>query len=164
MYKTLLRMLSLVACVSVWLSPLVRADLIDDLSRNPEVRGARISPTGEYLAVLKEEDDQRVVAVFTFPKMKLINVVDFPGRSEVGNYWWVNDERLLFNIAVDWGNREDDVSYGELYAVNADGKRGKYLFGMRGEQLGETKSRLNNVSRALASAQYWSSEIPCSAP
>ncbi len=130
------------------------ADLVDDWSKNPEVRGAKISPQGDYLAVVKDEDDQQVVAVFSFPAMKLLNVVDFPGRSEVGNYWWVNDERLLFQVNVDWGNREDDVSYGELYAVNADGKKGKYLYGLRGNQLRDTKSRVNSVQTAYARASF----------
>lgn len=138
-----------IACL---LAATVHADLVDDWSKNPELRGAKISPTGEYLAVVKDEDDQRVVAVFEFPAMKLINVIDPPGKSEVGNYWWVNNERLLISVAVDWGNREEDVSYGELYAVNANGKRGKYLFGLRGDQGDSKKSRVSSVKQEFGSA------------
>ncbi len=130
------------------------ADLIDDLAKRAEVSQVRFSPTGEYLTAVKEEDGKRVVAVFTYPDMDLINVIDFPGRSEVGAYWWVNEERILVSVAVDWGNREADSRYGELYAVNADGKKGKYLFGLRGNQSAKTKSRLNQVSREFASASY----------
>ena len=130
----------------------VRADLVDDFSRNPDVLSAKISPTGEYLAVMKEEEEQNVVAVFTFPAMKLINVIDFPGKNEVGNYWWVNDERILVSIMFDWAGYEDERSYGELYAVNADGKRGKYLFGLRGDQAGNTRSRVSQVSRRTEAA------------
>ena len=129
-----------------------RADIVDDLAKKPEIVSAKISPTGEYLAVLKEEEDKRVVAVFAFPDMQLINVVDFPGRSEVGEYDWVNDERLLFSIAVDWGNREDDVQYGELYAVNADGKKGKYLFGIRGGSATRAGTRVQKVQTEFAAA------------
>ncbi len=143
---------ALAVLMSVLSMPVAQANLVDDWSRNPEVRGARISPTGEYLAIVKDEDDQRVVAVFEFPAMKLINVIDFPGRSEVGNYWWVNDERLLVSVAVDWNNREEDVSYGELYAVNANGKKGKYLYGLRGDQADSTKSRVSSVRREFGSA------------
>jgi dipeptidyl aminopeptidase/acylaminoacyl peptidase len=131
-----------------------RADLVDDLARKPDVLSARLSPTGEYLAVMKEEGTKRVVAVFQFPKMKLINVIDFPGRSEVGSYWWVNDERILTSVAVDWDRFEEDVSYGELYAVNANGKKGKYLFGIRGDQSGKAKSRTTTVSTEYASAAF----------
>ncbi len=143
---------ALAVLMGMLLGSAVQANLVDDWSRNPEVRWAEISPTGEYLAVLKEEQDERVVAVFEFPAMKLINVIDFPGRSEVGNFWWVNDERILVRVDVDWSFREDDVSYGELYAVNADGKRGKYLFGLRGNQANTNKSRVSSVTQEFGSA------------
>ena len=132
----------------------VAADLIDDLARNPEVRAARISPTGEYLAVMKEEEAQNVVAVFTFPEMKLINVIDFPGKNEVGRFWWVNNERILVSVAIDWDRSEEDVGHGELYAVNADGKRGKYLYGRRGNMSGKAKSRTNQVTTEYAAASF----------
>ena len=126
----------------------------NDFARLPEIWDAKISPQGDYLAVEKEEDERRVVAVFTYPKLDLINVIAFPGKNEVGDFWWVNDERILVQIAVDWGNREDDVSYGELYAVNADGTRGKYLFGLRGDSLTKTKSRVQKVSTEYGSASF----------
>ena len=31
----------------------------------------------------------------------MISVVNFSGHSEAGNYWWVNDERLLVREDVD---------------------------------------------------------------
>ena len=130
------------------------ADLVDDFSRNPDVISAKISPTGEYLAVMKEEEEQNVVAVFTFPAMKLINVIDLPGKNEVSNYWWINDERILVSVMFDWAGFEDERSYGELYAVNADGKRGKYLFGIRGDGQGATKSRVRQVARRTESATF----------
>ena len=147
MLKSLVAFLAVTFCLS--------AHAYDDsFAKIPEIQGARISPTGEYLAVVKEEDERRVVAVFEFPKMELINVIAFPGKNEVGNFWWVNDDRILVRVDVDWGNREQDISYGELYAVNADGTRGKYLFGLRGDQLGETKSRIQRVTVEYGSASF----------
>ena len=151
LWRARICLLSSLLCSLFWLPP-VAADLVDDLTRKPEVLNASISPTGEYLAVLKEEAGKRVVAVFAFPSMKLSTVVDFPGRSEVGTYRWVNHERLLFSIAVDWGNREDDVEYGELYAVNANGKKGKYLFGLRGGAADIGASRVQKVRTQFAGA------------
>ena len=127
---------------------------VDDYVRIPEVRRAVISPTGEYLAVVKDEDQRRVLAVFEFPKMKLINVVSFPGKNEVGRFWWANDERLLIDIALDLDSREDDVGRGELYAVNADGTKGKYLFGIRGDLMNKGgSSRVQRVRSEAAAAR-----------
>ena len=143
----------MIICFGLSVGP-AQASLVDGLAKNAEISDAKISPTGEYLAVLKEEDGKRKIFVFEFPAMKLINIIDAPGRSEVGTYRWVNDERLLLSISVDWGNREDDIGYGELYAVNADGKKGKYLFGVRGDQNADIKSRTSKVKQEFASAQY----------
>lgn len=140
--------------LTLFSSSFAAANLVTDLARKAEVMSAKISPGGDYLAVMKDEDDRRVVAVFSFPDMKLINVIAFPGKNEVGNYWWVNDERILTSIAVDYGNREQDTTYGELYAVNADGKKGKYLFGYRGDQLGATDTRVNRVTTERAWGRY----------
>ncbi|MEM7079641.1 MAG: S9 family peptidase [Pseudomonadota bacterium] len=131
----------------------VAAEYYSDWLKPREILNAKISPQGDYIAALKEEDERRQLAIFEYPAMKLIHVVSLPGKNEVGNYWWVNDERVLIRVDYDWGNREDDVSYGELYAVNADGKKGKYLFGFRGDQNGRTKSRVSKVSTTAASAR-----------
>ncbi len=145
-------MLKYVLIVLILLPGVTHADLVDDLARRPDTLAAKLSPQGDYIAVLREEGAKRVVAVFEFPAMELVNVVDFPGRNEVGDYWWVNDERLLFSVAVDWGNREEDLIYGELYGVNADGRKGQYLFGIRGDSGRSGQSRTQRVRTSFAGA------------
>lgn len=148
--RLLLKPALLLAVMS--LSVPVAAEYYADWLKPREIINARISPQGDYLAALKEENERRVLAVFSYPAMKLINVVSFPGKNEVGTYNWVNDERLLIRVDYDVGNREEEISYGELYAVNADGKKGKYLFGFRGGQNNKTQTRVSKVSQTPASA------------
>lgn len=107
------------------------ADLLKDLSRSPEVLGAKLSPTGEYIAVLREIDDKRTVVMFTFPAMKPLSVMEFPGRNEVGNYWWVNNERVVASVLFERDRYEEERGYGELYGMNVDGTRGEHLYGLR---------------------------------
>ncbi len=126
---------------------------VDDFVKRPEVLRAKISPTGDYLAVLKEEEGERVLATFGFPSMKLLDVVNFPGKSEVGNMWWVNDERLLIQITIDLDSREEDIGFGELYAVNADGTKGKYIFGRRGDGMSDKRSRVQRVASTATAAR-----------
>ncbi|MGK0223167.1 MAG: pimeloyl-ACP methyl ester carboxylesterase [Limisphaerales bacterium] len=125
---------------------------VDDFAKNREVLGASISPTGEYLAVIKEEDGERVLATFSYPQMELLDVVNFKGKSEVGRVWWANNDRLLIRINIDFDRREEDSSYGELYAVNVDGTKGKYLYGFRADGMTDKRSRVQTVRRNLASA------------
>ena len=125
---------------------------VDDFAKNREVQGASISPTGKYLAVIKEEEGEQVLATFSYPQMELLDVVNFKGKSEVGRVWWAINERLLIRIDVDFDRREEDSSYGELYAVNADGTKGKYLFGFHADGMTDKRSRVQTVRRSLASA------------
>ena len=65
------------------------ADLIRDLARNAEILDVQLSPTGEYLGVLRELEDKRTAVFFSFPSMKPLSVMEFPGRNEVGDFWWL---------------------------------------------------------------------------
>ena len=124
----------------------------DDFARIPEVQGAALSPTGEYLAVAKEEEGQRLVAVFKYPAMELIHVIDLKGKYDVGRFWWANDERILVLVNFELGNQEEELTRGELYAVNADGSKGKYLFGIGARHNQKTNSRVQRVKREAAAA------------
>ncbi|MEQ9452872.1 MAG: prolyl oligopeptidase family serine peptidase [Pseudomonadales bacterium] len=141
-------LLGLTICLSV-----SAYGFVDDFVKPPEVQGARISPTGEYLAVVKEEEGERVLATFAYPSMKLLDVVNFPGKNEVGNFWWANDERLVMTVLVDWDRSESESFFGELYAVNVDGTKGKYLFGLRGDGMTDKRGRVQRVTTEYAAAR-----------
>ena len=103
----------------------------EDFAKNPDVLRTRISPSGEYLATLRIVDDKRVVAVLSFPEMEIQGVMSFPGRNQVLSFRWVNDERIVGSVTRDFGRFEFLSASGELFGMNADGGRGKHLFGYR---------------------------------
>lgn len=127
----------------------------DDYARPLEIRQAEISPKGDYISILKEEDGKQIVAVLTYPDMELINVIDPPANTEVGDYAWVNDDRILVQFAFELPYSEEERSAGELYAVNADGSKGKYLFGFRADYAGggQPKSRVQRVEAQTEAAR-----------
>jgi dipeptidyl aminopeptidase/acylaminoacyl peptidase len=137
---------------------LSQADILEELARNPEVLDAKLSPQGEYIAVLREVNDKRTVVSFTFPGMKPLSVMDFPGRNEVGNFWWVNDDRLVASVNFKRDQFEDELSWGELYGMNVDGSRGEHLFGLRaqsGAKSGRLTSKRNELGSARILNQLW---------
>ena len=80
--------LALLLLAPVLLAPaFANADLLKDLARNAEIIDVQLSPTGEYLGVLREDDDKRTAVFFSFPAMKPLSVMEFPGRNEVGQFW-----------------------------------------------------------------------------
>lgn len=124
---------------------------IEDFAKRPDVLKARLSPKGDYLAVLRIVEDKRVVAVLAFPKLELSAVMSFPGNNQVHDFRWVNDERLVGSVTRDFGRFEFLLPSGELFGMNADGSRRKHLFGIRA---GDTKapSATRQAKPAAASA------------
>ena len=108
-----------------------QTSIIEDLARNAEILSAKISPQGDYLGVLRIADDKRSLVIFSFPGMKFSSQLSFPDRDEVGNFWWVNDERIVASVIRQSAYLEGGRSTGELFGMNADGKKKQYLFGYR---------------------------------
>ncbi len=129
-----------------------QADMIKDLARNAEILSAKISPRGDYLGVLRESESKREVVIFTFPEMKFSSLLNYRGRHEVGNFWWVNDERILASVSQNSNAREEARSTGELFGMNADGTKRTLLFGFRAGANKTTVGRTRKVKNEYASA------------
>jgi len=128
------------------------ADIIEDLARNAEIMSAKISPQGDYIGVLRIAQDKRSLVIFKFPEMKLSTQLSFPEQDEVGNFWWVNDDRVVISIAQQSVRLEGSGSTGELFGMNADGSKKKYLFGYRAGSGGRTGRVKQKVQTDRASA------------
>ncbi len=131
---------------------LAHADIIEDLARNAEILSAKISPQGDYIGVLRIAQDKRSLVIFKFPEMKLSTHLSFPDHDEVGDFWWVNDDRVVISIAQQSVRLEGSGSTGELFAMNADGSKKKYLFGYRAGTGGRTGRLKKKVKTERASA------------
>ena len=104
-----------------------------ELAAQAEFRQAEISPDGKYLAVDVVHEERRALAVLTTPDLEVVSVSGFYD-AEVGGFEWINSERLVMTILRKRAGREAPGSYGEIYAVNADGSAPKYLYGINAEE------------------------------
>jgi len=123
----------------------------EDFARNPEILKARISPTGNHLAVLRIVDDKRVVGVLSHPGLMLTGVMSFPGDNQVLDFWWVNDDRIIASVTRDYGSTEYLNPTGELFGMDADGSRSRHLFGYRAGD-GQAMSAAKKTTRRYAYA------------
>ena len=105
----------------------------EQLAAKPEFRQAEISPDGKYLAVDVVHEERRALAVLATEDLEVIKVSGFYD-AEVGAFGWVNDERIVMTIVRKRYGREAPGSYGEIYAVNADGSAPKYLYGINADE------------------------------
>ncbi|MCL1050820.1 S9 family peptidase [Shewanella abyssi] len=120
-------------------------------SRGAEFSNLKISPAGDFIGAITSHDGKDKLLILDAKTKKLHHVVFFPGNAQVGNYQWVNNDRLVLQKEYLKGWQDHPVYYGELYAVNADGSKSTYLFGYNGgEQQTGSHIKKNKAIRATA--------------
>lgn len=109
---------------------------VADFVRDDTFEDLKISPTGQYLAMsvnLTEADgkSKRVLVVRDRASGKLLGHFNLAGSTEVQDFWWANDHRLLISVGEKSGLLERPQPTGELYAMDADGNNQGILIGYR---------------------------------
>ncbi|WP_342117956.1 S9 family peptidase [Pseudoduganella sp. OTU4001] len=105
------------------------ADLppIEAFFENPAFTGARLSPSGRYLAAkIAKKGGRSMLAVVDLTTRKAEAVAGF-NDLDVNHVRWVNDERLLFDIADLRAAQGQIYAAPGLYAVNRDGSKFRQL-------------------------------------
>lgn len=118
-------------------APAAAQHSVEDLIRKESFLEIKISPTGEYLAATVPLDRKTVLAILRRADNKIVASLALPGdRSQVADFWWVNDERVLISAAQKIGALEMPSLTGDLYAINVDGSRGGILVGQSVQSAG----------------------------
>jgi dipeptidyl aminopeptidase/acylaminoacyl peptidase len=118
---------------------------IEHFFDNPRYWGALLSPDAKSLAVVVNTDNTREKLVVIDLVTNKLNVVAYFPRADIGQFDWVNNNRLVLSQA-DKRIGEGDVQYGPgVYAVDRDGKNFRTLVGVGAE----TSSERRGVSSIL---------------
>lgn len=123
------------------------ADAASDYSRSPEIRSARLSPSGHRLALLVAgQDGADRLAVMDLDARRDIRGVAGFARARIVDMAWVNDERLVYQ-AVDFSDGVELPSNGAgVFAVNHNGSDPRPLIAWRH---GNNSTGTRIVSRVL---------------
>lgn len=105
---------------------------VEDFARRPKFTDAKISPTGEYLAVSVPQDDQTGLVIIRLADMKITGGARGGLRTHVADFWWVNPNRIVVALANQYGALDRLHLNGELMGVNADGSGLLHLYGYLG--------------------------------
>lgn len=124
---------------------------LDNLIRPLDVEQVKISPTGEYLAIRKVHEGERILVFMSISPLKVTGVLRFRGSDEVGDFYWANDKRVVANVISRQAALEAPVSYGSLYAIDFDGSNGKNIFGWATGSRAES-TRIKQVDPTYAHA------------
>lgn len=94
---------------------------VEQFFQNPAFYGAALSPNGRSLAInVASKGGHSRLAVVDLQTMKPTVVASFDDAG-VGQFRWVNDHRLVFDIATEREAQGDVKMNRGLFAVNADG-------------------------------------------
>jgi len=107
-------------------SPMAQASspyTVADFVTRPAYGTAKISPTGEYLAITVDMGDQDVLTILRTSDLQILKVNQLPDKKSVGSYYWISPERIMFNAVKKMGGYAQPFALGEWYAVNADGSQ-----------------------------------------
>jgi len=95
----------------------------------------QISPDGKHLAVtVRIPDGKRRIPKLNFyslPDLKLENSAGMEAFVVPVDYHWVSNTRLVLELGLEVGSREQPQATGEVVAMEFDGSRQKYLFGYK---------------------------------
>jgi len=96
---------------------------VEHFFENNAFGGALLSPNGMYLAVRLSKPGRREFLAVVELESKAARVVAEYKDADVGDFQWVNDERLVYNLR-DLTDNFTAIDYGPgLFAVDRDGGR-----------------------------------------
>lgn len=92
----------------------------------------RISSRGSYVAVSADlGSDYHGIMVFRLADMSQTAFIKLPKYELPIEIHWVSDTRLVYVKGGKWGAREQPYDFGEIIAMDFDGKDHTYIFGYK---------------------------------
>ncbi len=91
----------------------------------------KVSPDGKHFAVALDVEGKRTLAFLSSENMSYVGGTKLPRLSEVGEFYWANNERIITTVLKKEAWREQAISYGELFATNIDGTLANMIYGYR---------------------------------
>jgi len=129
-----------------WLAVAHAQVSLDPFVDEDAIRSIKISPTGTHFAVVMPSGEYSAIAVMRRSDRAVVGSMRLPKNNHIADFWWVNDQRLVFSLAERFGSRDMPTPTGEIYGMNLDGSRQQLLVGyrVRGSQIG---SRLQSGAK-----------------
>ncbi|CAH9065730.1 Dipeptidyl aminopeptidase BIII [Pseudoalteromonas holothuriae] len=134
--RLLFTLLLTFGCVTSYHSKATDKPLIAlaDFAKDVAYQNVKLSPKGDYISFIAKQDDKNALFILDASTFKLSHAVAFKANGQVGDYEWVNDERVVMEKQYLRGWSSQPRYKGELFGVNANGSKSKYLVGFKGER------------------------------
>ncbi|RZQ51589.1 hypothetical protein C1E23_18670 [Pseudoalteromonas phenolica] len=103
----------------------------NDLAGSAPYFDVKISPNGEKIAVGVLINGKRGFVTLDANTLKKIGGLAPSQRTEVAEFNWATNERLIISLGTKYAWKEELTYYGELMAIDFDGTNQDYIFGYR---------------------------------
>jgi len=117
----------------------------------------KLSPDGKYLATTVWANNEYNLTVMDFATMKPMVSHFLPAEDEISDFYWVNNDRLVYSGQREYGGYAKPQPSGEIFAMDADGGHAVSLFGNRS---GDTMGTLVRKVKAVRASGYFLDHIP----
>ncbi|WP_422506648.1 alpha/beta hydrolase family protein [Stenotrophomonas sp. GZD-301] len=152
-----IRWAAMLAVVCAALSAQAGAVELDRYLRQQSFEDIQISPGGDYIAATIPLEDATAVAILRLPGMEMVGNFRPPKNNHAHTVNWVSNERIVVGLAQKLGARDAPQPTGELFGINADGKRAELLVGYRVQ---EGQGTYIKVKKAGDVAAYMADDLP----
>jgi dipeptidyl aminopeptidase/acylaminoacyl peptidase len=133
---------------------------VETFFQNPAFSAGKLSPNGRYVALTVAPKGARTQLVVLDTEKLAAKAIAAPVDSDVDEFHWVNDERLIFSLDDRQTADGDNILGPGLFAVNRDGSEYRALV-ERGQpwvrELGERRD-LNAFTWFLATTRHKNSD------
>ncbi len=102
----------------------------EDLARHLQYTEVKISPDGRHIAATTVVKDKPLLALLDLDTKKGGMVTPREGHQVV-DFWWANDNRVIYTEGTKVSGWERPFSTGEIFAINADGSSPRMLYSYR---------------------------------
>jgi dienelactone hydrolase len=120
--------------------PVAAAPSLDDFLRRDIFSQMKLSPDGEYLAATVPLDGRNALVVLRRADLQKTADVAMLPNNYVSDFWFANNQRVLFSVAQKFGQLEQPQSTGEIFALNADGsQKATVIAGFRADDVKATR-------------------------
>ncbi|MEE4245038.1 MAG: hypothetical protein V2I33_06490, partial [Kangiellaceae bacterium] len=104
---------------------------VEHFSKDLMYDGIKISPDGKHLAAVTNFQGTRILVILDKTTMEVRFAFRFGTHKHVDEYYWVNDERIIFTQYFRQPWSEEKVTYKQVFAGNIDGSKRKNIFGYK---------------------------------
>jgi len=106
-----------------------------DFVKKAFYRDVKISPNGKHIAVSMVTQKESTIIFFDRASFKPVGRLGFSNNTEPGEFYWVNNERIVLKLLEIEPWLEEPAYYGQLLGVNIDGSKAETLFGYQNAEV-----------------------------